>query len=245
MANPRKDYEFKRRKTRDDLLQLQKEVRSLADKRMDLERLERKKSDYLRLVSLQKDQENQREKLHFSQAYGFYAQRMAIEIRVAMLDRDIRQKEQEIDSLKQSCWGVIAEAEMVEKEHQDLKAAQNKIQNELNRGQTSLGQHQAFCQINKNTIKETPKAAISKTIPEWDAEVELVKGIFVDTAQEVKKLGNEILGIKQQISAFSDKTSLNRFPEHVKWFSDRLRERGIEHHLLALYFPLTADSPIR
>jgi chromosome segregation ATPase len=232
-ANARKDYELKRRRTRDDLLQLQKEVRSLSDKRTELDRMRRKKADYTRLLALQAEQKEQREKYDDWRVYGYAAQVELNDLRIAGIERQLREKEKDIDLLRQASFERLALLSATEQEHQQMKANQSELERKIGQAQISLGQNQTLYQISKEVVDSTPAEAVAKTIAEWNAELDLLRDLATTASQRVRALQADIAANEQQIQALLDKTSLNRFPDFVREFSKRLESHGIEHHLLA------------
>ena len=232
-ANARKDYELKRRRTRDDLLQLQKEVRSLADKRAELERISRKKADYTRLLALQAEQKEQREKYDNWRVYGYTAQVELNDLRIIGVERQIREKEKEIDFLKQASLERLAQLFRTDQEHQQMKTKQSELENSLGKAHTLLGQNQTLYQVSKEVVDSTPAEAITKTVTEWNTELDLLRDMATTTAQRVRALQTDLASNEQQFLALLDKTSLNRFPDFVQEFSKRLKAHGIDHHLLA------------
>ena len=174
-TNARKDYEINRRKTRDALILLQREIQSLNEKKVELDQLLRKKTDFERLKGLSEQLEIHRNEQIHAEIQMYLAQQLLYETRTKLLDQQIAERESEIDRLRKNITALLETLAKVTLEHNTLREKQQNIQKTLGFAQTELGQNKTLCDLCKETLDNTPGEAITKTVAEWSAELEILR----------------------------------------------------------------------
>lgn len=232
-TNARKDYEINRRKTRDALILLQREIQSLNEKKMELDRLLRKKADYERLKVLRERLEASLVEYTHAEVQMYLVQQLLYETRTTILDQQIINRENEIERLRKTILSLQETLNQVTLNHGQLREKQQKIQNEIGHAQTELGQYQALYQASREVVDNTPSGAMIKSVEEWSVEVELLRDQTNEVYVRVKELRGHSQEIHSRLLAMRGQTSFERFPTFVKDFCNELSRLGINYHLLA------------